>query len=155
MDHAPDGERVPLGRPVSDVEDGWVVAQELGLHVIVRPGPYICAEWDFGGLPAWLLADPGCRVRCADPAYLEAVDADPRGELPGVLLYVSPQVESILAIVYALLGLSIVIAVLGIVNTLALSVASALLLSFVAALPKEGTVAALSAGARRSAARPR
>lgn len=49
------------------------LAQELGLWVILRPGPYICAEWDFGGLPGWLLADPGCRIRCADPAYLEEV----------------------------------------------------------------------------------
>jgi len=30
--------------------------KKLGLYVIVRPGPYICAEWEFGGLPAWLLA---------------------------------------------------------------------------------------------------
>ena len=49
------------------------LAQGVGLHVILRPGPYICAEWDFGGLPGWLLADPGCRVRCADPEYLAAV----------------------------------------------------------------------------------
>src|SRR5215470_6727614 len=33
-------------------------AQEEGLHVILRPGPYSCAEWDLGGFPAWLLADP-------------------------------------------------------------------------------------------------
>ena len=32
-------------------------AQKLGLYAIVRPGPYICAEWDFGGFPAWLLKD--------------------------------------------------------------------------------------------------
>ena len=32
-------------------------AGELGLYVIVRPGPYICAEWEFGGLPWWL-----CRI---------------------------------------------------------------------------------------------
>ena len=30
-------------------------AERIGLHVILRPGPYICAEWDFGGLPSWLL----------------------------------------------------------------------------------------------------
>lgn len=50
------------------------LAAELGLKVIVRPGPYICAEWEFGGLPAWLLKDPGMRVRCMYPPYLEAVD---------------------------------------------------------------------------------
>ncbi len=50
------------------------LAADLGLKVIVRPGPYICSEWDFGGLPAWLLADPGMRVRCTYPPYLAAVD---------------------------------------------------------------------------------
>lgn len=50
------------------------IAEELGLLVILRPCPYICAEWDFGGLPAWLLADPGLRVRCMYPGYVDAVD---------------------------------------------------------------------------------
>lgn len=50
------------------------LAAEQGLMCIVRPGPYICSEWDLGGLPAWLLADPGMRLRCAYPPYLEAVD---------------------------------------------------------------------------------
>ncbi len=45
-----------------------------GLKVIFRPGPYICSEWDFGGLPAWLLKDTGMRVRCSYPPYLEAVE---------------------------------------------------------------------------------
>ena len=43
-------------------------AQRIGLWVIVRPGPYACAEWDFGGLPAWLLRTPDIKVRCSDPA---------------------------------------------------------------------------------------
>ncbi|NED73883.1 beta-galactosidase [Streptomyces sp. SID9944] len=50
-------------------------AGDLGLDVIVRPGPYICAEWDLGGLPSWLLADRGARLRRREPAYLAAVDA--------------------------------------------------------------------------------
>ncbi|MBL0884761.1 glycoside hydrolase family 35 protein [Myceligenerans indicum] len=56
-----------------------------GLHAVVRPGPYICAEWDGGGLPAWLFAaDDGrgaAAVRCADPAFLTAI-----GEYFGALL---------------------------------------------------------------------
>lgn len=48
-------------------------AQELGLWAIVRPSPYICAEWEFGGLPAWLLAMDGMRLRCTYPPFLEAV----------------------------------------------------------------------------------
>lgn len=49
-----------------------LVAAE-GLHAIVRPGPYICAEWDGGGLPAWLLADDGVGVRRHEPRFLEAI----------------------------------------------------------------------------------
>ena len=49
------------------------LAQALELYVIVRPGPFICAEWEFGGLPAWLLADPHMEVRCCYAPYLEAV----------------------------------------------------------------------------------
>lgn len=50
------------------------MAQEEGLYVLLRPGPYICAEWNFGGFPAWLLATPDIRLRCHDPRYLAAVD---------------------------------------------------------------------------------
>ena len=50
------------------------MAAEVGLKVLVRPGPYICSEWDFGGLPAWLLKDPQMQVRCHYQPYLEAVD---------------------------------------------------------------------------------
>ncbi len=60
--------------------DGWcdleafiALAGEVGLDVIVRPGPYICAEWDNGGLPAWLTARVGMRARSSEPAYLRAV----------------------------------------------------------------------------------
>ncbi len=49
-------------------------AADVGLKVIVRPGPYICSEWEFGGLPFWLLKDPNMQVRCAYPPYLTAVD---------------------------------------------------------------------------------
>jgi beta-galactosidase len=48
------------------------MAQEEGLWVLLRPGPYICSEWDFGGLPSWLLATRGMKVRTTDPRFLEA-----------------------------------------------------------------------------------
>ncbi|MEU3686123.1 glycoside hydrolase family 35 protein [Streptomyces sp. NPDC030592] len=50
------------------------LAQEEGLDVVVRPGPYICAEWDNGGLPAWLTGTPGMRLRTSHGPFLEAVD---------------------------------------------------------------------------------
>lgn len=49
-----------------------LVAAE-GMYAIVRPGPFICAEWDNGGLPAWLLATPGVGVRRNEPLFLAAV----------------------------------------------------------------------------------
>ena len=48
-------------------------AQELGLWVILRPSPYICAEWEFGGLPWWLLKEDGMKLRCMYDPYLKHV----------------------------------------------------------------------------------
>lgn len=48
------------------------MAHDEGLYVIIRPGPYICAEWDFGGLPIWLLEIPDIQLRCGDPRFIEA-----------------------------------------------------------------------------------
>ena len=47
-------------------------AQQEGLWVSLRPGPYVCAEWDFGGFPAWLLAQRNIRIRSTDPGFLKA-----------------------------------------------------------------------------------
>jgi beta-galactosidase len=47
-------------------------AQEEGLWVLVRPGPYSCSEWEFGGFPWWLLQTPGMKVRSTDPRFLAA-----------------------------------------------------------------------------------
>lgn len=58
---------------ILDIERFIETAGRLGLFVILRPGPYICAEWDFGGLPSWLMSYPDLALRCDDPAYLEKV----------------------------------------------------------------------------------
>lgn len=57
-----------------DIKKYIQIADKLGLKVILRPGPYICAEWDMGGLPAWLLQDKNLRIRCNDSKYLEYCD---------------------------------------------------------------------------------
>ncbi len=58
-----------------DVRSFIQMAASEGLMVILRPGPYACAEWDFGGFPAWLLKDPTIRVRSADPRFLKPAHA--------------------------------------------------------------------------------
>ncbi len=56
-----------------DIERFIKTAQDLGLYVILRPSPYICAEWEFGGLPAWLLAEDGMKLRVSYPSFLKHV----------------------------------------------------------------------------------
>lgn len=51
------------------------LAQSMGLMVILRPTPFICAEWEFGGLPSWLLRYPDMKVRTNTPLFLSKVDA--------------------------------------------------------------------------------
>lgn len=60
---------------IADLDRFLDEAAAAGLEAIVRPGPYICAEWDNGGLPSWLTGRPGIVLRTCDPAYLAAVDA--------------------------------------------------------------------------------
>ena len=55
-----------------DVAEFVREAQSEGLYVILRPGPYICTEWEFGGIPSWLLAEKGMKVRTSDPRFLAA-----------------------------------------------------------------------------------
>jgi beta-galactosidase len=63
----------------NDVAEFIREAQQEGLYVILRPGPYICAEWDFGGYPPWLLksdsnGDHSLIVRSSDPKYVAIAD---------------------------------------------------------------------------------
>ncbi len=57
----------------NDIAEYIKTAQKAGLYVILRPGPYVCSEWDFGGLPAWLLRDADMRIRCGNKKYMQAV----------------------------------------------------------------------------------
>ena len=58
---------------ILDLEAFLQLAQDLGLYAIVRPSPYICAEWEWGGLPAWLLKED-LRVRSSDERFLAHLD---------------------------------------------------------------------------------
>lgn len=73
-------------------------ARKVGLYALVRPGPYICAEWDFGGLPAWLLRDKGLRLRCSDPRFLDHVADYFRVLLPKLLPLQSSRGGNLLAV---------------------------------------------------------
>ena len=57
-----------------DISRFITTAAEEGMWVIIRPGPYVCAEWEFGGLPPYLLRHPGVKVRCMDPVYMKAAE---------------------------------------------------------------------------------
>ncbi len=56
-----------------DIERFISLAEKLDLNIIIRPGPYICAEWEFGGLPSWLLRYDNISLRCNDPLFFEKV----------------------------------------------------------------------------------
>jgi beta-galactosidase len=56
----------------NDIAEFIRIAKEEGLWVILRPSPYACAEWEFGGYPWWLLKDKTLKVRSKDPKFLKA-----------------------------------------------------------------------------------
>jgi len=57
----------------NDIAAFCKLAQKNGMYVIVRPGPYVCAEWEMGGLPWWLLKKKDIRLREQDPYFMERV----------------------------------------------------------------------------------
>jgi beta-galactosidase len=56
----------------NDIAEFVKIAKEEGLWVILRPSPYVCAEWEFGGYPYWLEKEQGLVVRSKEPKYLQA-----------------------------------------------------------------------------------
>ncbi|MGW1274318.1 beta-galactosidase [Streptomyces sp. NPDC002491] len=74
------------------------LAAAEGLHVLLRPGPFICAEWDGGGLPHWLTADPDIRLRTSDPRFTDAVDRYLDLLLPPLLPYMAASGGPVVAV---------------------------------------------------------
>ncbi|MGN0534714.1 MAG: beta-galactosidase family protein [Eubacterium sp.] len=70
--HEPEEEKYDF-EGQNDVVRFVETAQKVGLYVILRPGPYICAEWEFGGFPAWLLKYDDMQLRCYSEPYLTFV----------------------------------------------------------------------------------
>ncbi|MER5294589.1 beta-galactosidase family protein [Streptomyces pharetrae] len=72
--HQPDPDGPVVLDGILDLPRYLELARAEGLHVLLRPGPFICAEWDGGGLPSWLTADPDIRLRSSDPRFTGAID---------------------------------------------------------------------------------
>jgi beta-galactosidase len=83
---------------IADIERFIEIAGGFGFKVIVRPGPYICSEWDFGGFPAWLAAIPGVKLRCVNQPYLDAVRRFFAELLPRVARYTAEKGGPVVAV---------------------------------------------------------
>lgn len=71
--HEPEEGRFDFTSGNHNIAEFIRIAQEEKMWVMLRPGPYVCAEWEFGGLPPYLLRTPDIKVRCLDPVYMKAV----------------------------------------------------------------------------------
>lgn len=55
----------------ADIAEFVRLAQKHGMFVLLRPGPYVCAEWDYGGYPAWLMEKEDMLIRSRDPQFID------------------------------------------------------------------------------------
>lgn len=80
-----------------DIREFLKIVQEEDLFAIVRPGPYICSEWEFGGLPSWLLREEEIKVRTSQTTYMKYVERYFNMLLPILALFQFTKGGSILA----------------------------------------------------------
>ena len=57
-----------------NLQEFFKIVQEEDMWLILRPGPYVCAEWELGGIPPYLLRIPDIKLRCMDPRYMAAAE---------------------------------------------------------------------------------
>lgn len=57
-----------------NITEFFKIVQDEGLWLVLRPGPYVCAEWELGGIPPYLLGIPDIKLRCMDPRYMAAAE---------------------------------------------------------------------------------
>lgn len=72
--HQPKKDQAPDFTGWRDLAKFITIAGDAGLDVIVRPGPYICAEWDNGGFPSWAISDPNMVLRSSDPLFTNVIE---------------------------------------------------------------------------------
>lgn len=95
--HEPEEEQFNF-QGIRDIEKFIETAHRIGLYVIIRFSPYICAEWEFGGFPYWLLKDDNIHLRCYDSLYLEKVDRYYDTLIPRLVPYQSTKGGPIIAV---------------------------------------------------------
>ncbi len=83
---------------IADLDAFLSLCEKLGLYVFLRPSPYICSEWDLGGLPSWLLADRNTVLRSSDPSYLREVEEYYKVLFPKIKPHLSTNGGCILAL---------------------------------------------------------
>ena len=81
-----------------DIGAFLAMCQDIGLKVLLRPSVYMCSEWDFGGLPYWLLKDPDIALRSSDPKFIEHMQSYTRRLCREVVPYLSTRGGPIIAV---------------------------------------------------------
>lgn len=83
---------------IADIERFIKIVDELDMKLILRPAPYMCAEWDFGGMPYWLLKDKDIKLRCYSKPFLDKIDRYYDELIPRIVPFLSTNGGPIIAV---------------------------------------------------------